>query len=374
MPDKPHPTFDPAKVLQNLASGILIFDANDQLVFENALAQEILGPNLQLIRSEGWAMLAMLVDAATTAGATPQVPNELRAKAQRQNEAVRFHMLIGGSYTPCWISSLTEAGNQRYTILTLERPDWGVLTELMSRFRSESQTAITGTSGHAKFIKQLLQSPPKKLSVEELGKRAVGMVDLIAVDMFNLQVLMDLLHRLETLRTGQLAQRIQDSNRRVHISDFIEDFVEELSEKPLLDPTMDVSSLRDRITMDIDDGLYVNIPKNMLEAILRDLLRNAILYSEPETPITIRARSASQGRHAEVSVQDQGYGVRDRETERVFRPFERARQPQIMREAGYGLSLYLAKAEIEALGGRMWFESEEGVGSTFSFKLPTHSK
>jgi signal transduction histidine kinase len=35
------------------------------------------------------------------------------------------------------------------------------------------------------------------------------------------------------------------------------------------------------------------------------------------------------------------------------------------------LSLYLAKAEVEAMGGRIWYESEEGVGSTFSVKLPT---
>ncbi|RPI96291.1 MAG: ATP-binding protein, partial [Chloroflexi bacterium] len=36
---------------------------------------------------------------------------------------------------------------------------------------------------------------------------------------------------------------------------------------------------------------------------------------------------------------------------------------------GYGLSLYLVKMEIEAMGGKIWFTSEERVGSTFSFKL-----
>jgi signal transduction histidine kinase len=45
-----------------------------------------------------------------------------------------------------------------------------------------------------------------------------------------------------------------------------------------------------------------------------------------------------------------------------------------MREHGHGLSLYLAKAEVEALGGRMWYDSEEGVGSTFRFKIPAYQK
>ena len=53
-----------------------------------------------------------------------------------------------------------------------------------------------------------------------------------------------------------------------------------------------------------------------------------------------------------------------------FAPFERARQPQIIAEFGYGLSLYLAKAEIEAMGGRIGFESQEGIGTAFSLQLP----
>ena len=58
------------------------------------------------------------------------------------------------------------------------------------------------------------------------------------------------------------------------------------------------------------------------------------------------------------------------ESERVFLPFTRSRQPQMMGEFGYGLSLYLCKNEVEAMNGRIWFESEEGVGTTFSIKLP----
>jgi signal transduction histidine kinase len=73
----------------------------------------------------------------------------------------------------------------------------------------------------------------------------------------------------------------------------------------------------------------------------------------------------------QIDVIDQGYGIRAKEADRVFAPFQRARQPQIIGEFGYGLSLYLAKAEVEAMGGRIWYESEEGVGSTFSVKLPT---
>jgi K+-sensing histidine kinase KdpD len=67
---------------------------------------------------------------------------------------------------------------------------------------------------------------------------------------------------------------------------------------------------------------------------------------------------------------DEGYGIRAKEFERVFAQFQRARQPQIIGEFGYGLSLYLCKHEVEAMNGKIWFQSEEAVGTTFSFKLP----
>ncbi|NJL95203.1 MAG: sensor histidine kinase [Anaerolineae bacterium] len=154
----------------------------------------------------------------------------------------------------------------------------------------------------------------------------------------------------------------------------MEDFVESLGERPLIRPGEEISPYRDRLTIDVDEGLYLMAPREFLNNIFHDLLRNAFMYSEPGTPVIIRGVSASQGRHVEFSIIDQGYGIRAKETDRIFEPFSRARQPQVLRATGYGLSLYLVKSEIEALGGRIWFESEEGVGATFSFKLPAYVK
>src|SRR5205085_3041270 len=116
--------------------------------------------------------------------------------------------------------------------------------------------------------------------------------------------------------------------------------------------------------------LFVSASPAHLKNIVRDLLRNAVLYSPKDSPITFRGTKIQQGTAVQLDVIDQGYGIRTKEADRVFAPFQRARQPQIIGEFGYGLSLYLAKAEIESMAGRIWYESEEGVGSTFSVKLP----
>jgi two-component system sensor histidine kinase SenX3 len=86
------------------------------------------------------------------------------------------------------------------------------------------------------------------------------------------------------------------------------------------------------------------------------------------TPIVIEARRV--GQRVQIDVTDEGYGIRRREQERVFAPFQRARQPQVIAEFGYGLSLYLCRYEVEAMNGRIWYESEEAVGTTLSIMLP----
>ena len=87
-------------------------------------------------------------------------------------------------------------------------------------------------------------------------------------------------------------------------------------------------------------------------------------------PLDEKTLIESAKKTSRAIVIDEGYGIRASDSERVFLPFTRSRQPQIMGEFGYGLSLYLCKNEVEAMNGRIWFESEEGTGTTFSIKLP----
>ena len=93
------------------------------------------------------------------------------------------------------------------------------------------------------------------------------------------------------------------------------------------------------------------------------------MYSMKASPVKIVA--SLQGKNVQIDVIDEGYGVRAKEIDKVFQPFQRARQPQIIAEFGHGLSLYLCKQELEAMSGGMWFRTEEEVGSTFSIKLPS---
>ena len=358
-------------VVDHLGAGLLIFDSQDNLLIDNSAARRILGTHLVLIRSEGWSAIAMLIDSSP--GEHPDA-NEIRNISQREGTPIRFSILLSGIYMPCWAASFKSENGETLTQIVIDNPDWTALTELMSAFRSEARNAITNTDGHANFVRQILKKPKAGSSVEDLAKRSMGMIDLISNEMHRLQIFLDMLHRLEIIRTGQLGDHIEQSRTRIDFEDFFEDLLEELGEEALLDPTIDPEEYRSRLHTDIAEDIYVYAPRAMLRSILRDLMRNAFIYSEPPSPVNIEVAPASQGRHIEFAISDEGCGVRQKERARVFEPFQRARQPHVIREHGHGLSLYLTKAEVEALDGRMWYESEEGVGSTFYFKIPAHQK
>ncbi len=109
-----------------------------------------------------------------------------------------------------------------------------------------------------------------------------------------------------------------------------------------------------------------------LEQVLNNLVSNAIKYS----PQGGQVRILGQIRPDEVviTVTDEGAGIPVTEQARIFEPFYRVEGPLSRETYGAGLGLYLARAIVEAHGGRIWVESEPGQGTAISFTLPRAPK
>lgn len=354
-------------LIDGLGQGVLLFSADGTLVLDNLAARAILGQNLILIRAEGWEAMAILLDGPRE---NEESSDTLWEKAQGSPNPIRFHTYFSGAYTPCWMAAIYGANGTVFRMVVIEKPDWKALTELLATFRSEARMSLSATRGHAELVKQLLRKSSDIPEVQSITKRVLGFTDIIATHMLRLQNLMSLLHRLEVIRTGELPKLVREGRRKINLVDFLEDFLEEFADESQADPDMGGGDFRDRLIQTVPPYLQVYASPTYLTNALRDILKNAACYSPPDIPIELKAFEDRSNHFVQIDVVDLGYGIRAKEQDRVFKAFQRARQPQIIGVDGYGLSLYLTKAEIEAMGGRIWFESEEGIGSTFSLKLP----
>ena len=256
-------------------------------------------------------------------------------------------------------------------MLTLDVPDWEMVSSVIDRFRKEMRDAVDSTIGHINLIERTLKQDDddeKSAAAAKIERRVGGFTRLINIHMHRARRLMTLLNRLQAIRTDTVRDNIRNTRKKISVFDYVEDFIEELDEIQLLDPESETHDYRSRIKTEIGDDLAVNASPAYLTSALREMLRNAIMYSLIGTPITLRVQQKNQ--NVQFDIVDEGYGVREKERTRVFEPFARARQPQIISEFGYGLALYLCKHEIEAMNGRLWFTTEEGVGTTMSMLLP----
>ncbi|HEX8203546.1 MAG TPA: hybrid sensor histidine kinase/response regulator, partial [Isosphaeraceae bacterium] len=119
---------------------------------------------------------------------------------------------------------------------------------------------------------------------------------------------------------------------------------------------------------DAEDGPTLALDAGKIEQVLNNLITNAIKFSHAGTTVSVSVRR--RGGAAEVAVADEGQGIPAAERERLFRPFGRTSVQPTAGEQSTGLGLSICRRIVEGHGGRIWAESQEGRGSTFTFALP----
>jgi signal transduction histidine kinase len=121
-----------------------------------------------------------------------------------------------------------------------------------------------------------------------------------------------------------------------------------------------------QLKSELPTDLYaVFVDRHRILQVFANLIGNAIKFTPSGGTITVRAEQFEED--IQFSVEDTGPGIPKEEIPHLFDRFWQARKTARL---GTGLGLFIVKGIVEGHGGRIWVESELGVGSRFHFTLP----
>jgi PAS domain S-box-containing protein len=127
-----------------------------------------------------------------------------------------------------------------------------------------------------------------------------------------------------------------------------------------------VRSTGAQLDLELADDVAVNFLEKNLRSLVYNLLNNAIKYRAPDRLPHVRVRARPEGKLVRLTVQDNGLGISPAGQRKLFGLFERLHS----HVEGSGIGLFMVKKMVENAGGRIFVESEQDVGSTFTVLLP----
>jgi PAS domain S-box-containing protein len=121
------------------------------------------------------------------------------------------------------------------------------------------------------------------------------------------------------------------------------------------------------IQLDHCDDVTLNADRDKIGSVLSNLLSNAVKYSPKGSTIKVNCKEGQN--QVEISVTDEGLGIRPEDRDHIFERYYRVESNYTKHISGFGIGLYLSAEIIQRHSGKIWVESD-GDGSTFKFSLP----
>jgi signal transduction histidine kinase len=219
----------------------------------------------------------------------------------------------------------------------------------------ELRTPLTSVQGYIELIAQYDEIMPGEQRQEFLQKAQRSCDELVV-----------LLHN------------VMDASRLEFEAGIRSTYIERVLVKDMLDSVINLfepqlTHERREVQLSIPPQLAVYADPSRFRQVLVNLSANALKYSQPQSALLYSARAIlDHNRYAIISVTDRGKGITLHDQGRLFERFVRLESDINSPVRGSGLGLYISRRLVEAMGGKIWIESNgiPGEGSTFHVQLP----
>ncbi len=330
-------------VIGNLSEGVALLAPDLTLLHTNERFWRLVGAR----RPTG-------LSAPRLAAARQPVLEEIVREAMRHGATVRREASIyvgerqEHEVTAAPAREGSEAGDWLLTIRDLkpERAMANLRREFVANVSHELKTPLTSIRGYAET---LLQG-----GLEDEANRA-RFVETIRSQAIRLEAIVEDLLELADLDRPDAALDVKDWDLAQVARDMAAGFEETAARRGL------------RLDLAVRPGLRARFDRKRVETALRNLLDNAIKYTDSGS---VRVSAEAGPSAIKVSVADTGRGIAPQHLPRVFERFYRADHGRSRATGGTGLGLSIVKHAIELHDGRVGVESAPGQGSTFWFEIP----
>lgn len=342
--------------VQNLTDGLASFDENGKALSVNPKMTALTGLPTEAFYLEEFAKLLKGVD----------VYAKIKlAFLKRQSVHIEEVTLIGRFVYELFFTPVIDPQDRiigslilLHDITHLKEID-RMKTEFVSVASHQLRTPLTAIK---LFVEMLLDGGVGDLKIEQ--RQYVENVQHSTERMIRL--VNDLLN-VSRLETG----RLKIEPKPVQFINFIKDIIDEaIMSVAMREEKTSFEEYKGRVIFEKPEVELpdIFIDPSLMRQVIHNLLTNALKYSLKKSKVTIKLEKKDSGYL--ISVKDKGIGIPKDVQPRVFEKFFRSDNAMKTEAEGSGLGLYVAKMIIEAFGGKIWFESEEGKGTVFYVSLP----
>jgi PAS domain S-box-containing protein len=344
-------------LLSSIGEGIVVTDRNGLVELINYQAEQMVGWKQEEVVGRKWYEVAPLVDEKGNI-----IPGEKRATqkvlvmgkpvASDSNFYVRkdgTKFQVGTTAAPVILDGKTVGVIAVFRDITHEKEVDKAKTEFVSLASHQLRTPLSAIKWYAEMLGNGDAGP--------LSPEQADFVKCMYQSNERMIELVNSLLNISRIESG----RIRIDPVPTDLGELVKQLIAELQPK--------IVGKKHKMVISVHPELpKINVDPRMIRQVYMNLLTNSIKYTPEGGTISIFISRKNEEIISQIS--DNGCGIPKGDYTRVFDKFYRGENAQKADTDGTGLGLYLVKAIIESSKGKIWFESEEGKGTTFWFSIP----
>ena len=344
-------------ILFNVGEGVFAVNLRGEIIIFNKIAEKLVGIGRDQILGQKYDQILQFINSETKES-YGQFINKVLLEGQSVTLPADAILVTGSkAEIPVAVNS-SPIKNQKGVIvggivifrdISHEKEIEEIRTDLISIASHQLRTPLSEIKGLISLLNEGIAG--------SMNKGQQEYVDLLSIANERMINLVNDLLNISRIEQGRLQLNFQITDLGILTSDVFKSMRVKAADKSQV------------LTLLIDPDLpKVTADPEKTREIISNLIDNALKYTFEKGKIQLRVTSTSDG--VWVLVKDSGVGIPKTKQKDLFKKFSRVDNPLSKMTTGSGLGLYAAKQLVERQNGKIWFESDEGKGSTFGFVLP----